>query len=385
MNAETALKNAKPYKQTNSATSIQQGIFSAAELQGREFPPIQWIVPDILPEGLTLLAGKPKLGKSWLALDMALAVAGGGSVLGRECEHGPVLYLALEDNPRRLQRRLRLVAGPTSWPRDLEFHTEWPRLDAGLAKMREWVVARPGARLLIVDTLAIIRPPSRTAESVHSTDYAALRGLHQLANKHAISVLVVHHVRKADAEDPFDTVSGSTGLTGAADSTLILTRRDSDGGVILYGRGRDLEEFERGLEFDKDSCRWNDVGNPVEAFASDTRQAIFAAIRAGKHTPGSIAEAADITDDNARQTLRRMMMAGDLTKEARGLYHIKTDPLYPCHKSHNVTKGSEALEKNSVLKASESDSADDGCHVVTTAAAESDNVTDVTGVQEGAL
>ncbi len=305
------------------------GIFSAAELQSRVFPPIKWIVPDILPEGLTLLAGKPKIGKSWLALDFASAVASGGDVMGRDCEHGPVLYLALEDNQRRLQRRLQLVAGSEPWPRDLEFQTEWPRLDAGLSKMRDWVVTRPGARLLIVDTLAIIRPAGRVTDSVHSNDYGALRGLHQLASDHGISVLVVHHVRKADAEDPFDTVSGSTGLTGAADSTLILTKRDSDGGVILYGRGRDLEEFNLGLEFDKDTCRWSDLGDPVEAFASDTRQAIFAAIRAGKHTPGGIAGAADITDDNAWQTLRGMVMAVDLTKDARGLYHIKRDPLDP--------------------------------------------------------
>jgi len=370
------MDNVKPLK---GAVQLPAGIFSAAELQGRVFPPIKWIVPDILPEGLTLLAGKPKLGKSWLALDIAVAVASGGSVLGRECEPGPVLCLALEDNQRRLQKRLQLVAGSTPWPGDLEFHTEWPRGDAGLERMRDWVNARPGSRLTIVDTLAVVRPPSQGNQSVHSNDYAALRGMHQLANEHGISVLVVHHVRKADAEDPFDTVSGSTGLTGAADSTLILTRRESDSSVILYGRGRDLEEFERGLEFVKDTCRWRDLGNPVEAFASETRQAIFAAIRAGKHTPGGIAEAAGITDDNARQTLRRMMMAGDLTKEARGLYHIKSDPL-ACH---NVTTGSEAFENKGVSKPSECDSADGGCHVVTTAAAESDNVTDVTGVERG--
>ncbi len=124
-----------------SAASLPAGIFSAADLQGRVFPPIKWIVPDILPEGLTLLAGKPKLGKSWLSLDIAVAVASGGSVLGRECEPGPVLCLALEDNQRRLQRRLQLVAGSTPWPRDLEFHTEWPRGDAGLERMRDWVAA----------------------------------------------------------------------------------------------------------------------------------------------------------------------------------------------------------------------------------------------------
>ena len=119
------MDNVKPLK---GAVQVPAGIFSAADLQGRVFPPIKWIVPDILPEGLTLLAGKPKLGKSWLALDIAVAVASGGSVLGRECEPGPVLCLALEDNQRRLQRRLQRVAGSTSWPRDLEFHTEWSRL-----------------------------------------------------------------------------------------------------------------------------------------------------------------------------------------------------------------------------------------------------------------
>jgi hypothetical protein len=249
--------------------------------------------------------------------------------------------------------------------------------------MRNWVVARPGARLLIADTLAVIRPPARAAESAHSGDYAAMRGMHQLANEHGISVLVVHHVRKADAEDPFDTVSGSTGLTGAADSTLILTRRDSDGGAILYGRGRDLEEFNTGLEFDPDTRRWHDLGDPVEAFASDTRQAIFTAIRAGNHTPGAIAGAAGITDDNAYQTLRRMVMAGDLRKEARGLYHIKSDPLTPCQESQVVRSGCEALEKNSVLKPPKPDSTGDGCQVVRNSASQPDNLTDLTGVERG--
>ena len=133
------LANVKPLK---GAASLPPGIFSAADLQHREFPPIKWIVPDVLPEGLTLLAGKPKLGKSWLALDMALAVAGGGSVLGRECDPGAVLYLALEDNQRRLQRRLQRLEPHFDWPAGLEFQTQWPRLDAGGEKnIRAWLSA----------------------------------------------------------------------------------------------------------------------------------------------------------------------------------------------------------------------------------------------------
>ncbi|MCH8811341.1 MAG: AAA family ATPase, partial [Gemmatimonadetes bacterium] len=145
-----------------------------------------------------------------------------------------------------------------------------------------WIESRAGAKLVIVDTLAIVRPQGKVADSTHTSDYSALRGLHQIASNTGIAIMIVHHLRKAEADDALDTVSGSTGLTGAADTTLILTRREGDGGCILYGRGRDLEEFETGLEFDAMACRWRDLGDPAEAFASDTRQAIFAAIRAGK-------------------------------------------------------------------------------------------------------
>ena len=317
---------------TDSFTNVSSlsGIFNAADLQGMQFPPINWVVPDILPEGLTILAGKPKVGKSWLALDMALAVAGGGAVLGRECEPGPVLYLALEDNQRRLQRRLNLIEPQLPWPAGLELNTKWPRLDqGGLKTIEEWIKSRDGAKLVVVDTLAVVRPAGKGNDTLYTSDYSALRGLHQIASNTSIAVMVVHHLRKADAEDKFDTVSGSTGLTASADTTLILTSREGDGGVILYGRGRDLEEFETGLEFDAKACRWRDLGDPVEAFASDTRQAILAAIRAGKTAAKDIISLTGINADNVWQTLRRMVKAGNLNKEARGLYSIKSDPLNP--------------------------------------------------------
>jgi hypothetical protein len=329
---------------------------SAADLQKKVFPAIKWIVPDILTEGLTLLCGKPKLGKSWFALDIAQAVTSGGAVLGRECEAGAALYLALEDNERRLQKRLQHVQEQGQWPADLDLVTEAPKLGEGcLRGIRQWCAAHPDARIVIIDTLATVRPAGKRGESDYVADYAALRGLQGLAGELGIAIVVVHHVRKAEAEDPFDTVSGSTGLTGAADATLILTKRTGDGGCVLYGRGRDLAEFELAVEFDTDTCRWRDLGDPMEAFASDTRQKIFTAIKAGKRTPAAITEMTGISADNARQTLGRMVTVGDLTKEGRGLYHIKSNPLTPCHNSH----------------------------IVTMPDTESDNVTNVTGLEEG--
>ncbi len=336
-----------------AAKPIAKRAFTAAELQSTEFPPIRWIVPDLLPEGLTLLAGKPKLGKSWLSLDLALSVALGGRALGKECEQGAALYLALEDNPRRLQRRLRKIEPELEWPGALEFRTEFPRLDAGgLNLLREWLKEHGDARLIIVDTLAVVRPQHKAADSAHSGDYGALRGLHQLAGEFGVAVLVVHHLRKADAEDPFDSVSGSTGLTGAADATLILSQRDGD--VTLYGRGRDLEEIETALEFDAETCRWRDLGDPAEAFASDTRAAIFSAIRRGCATPAEIRDATDLDHNLIRQTLVRMVRAGDLRKEGRGRYAIPSDPLSQQSQRHkerpqcdsvtNVTGLDQAME-----------------------------------------
>jgi len=297
--------------------------YTAAELEHQCFPPIHWVLPDTMPEGLTLLIGKPKLGKSWFALDVAIAVARGGECLGRDCDPGSVLYLALEDNARRMQRRMRKIVEDGGWPARLSLVHEAPRLDqGGLEAIEDWLDRHPDARLVIVDTLGAVKPPSRASDGVHASDYAALRGLHGIANQRGVGVMVVHHARKADADDPFDSVSGSTGLTGAADTTLILTRRDHDGGVVLYGRGRDLEEIERAIEFDADTCRWRDLGDPAEAYASDTRQAIFAAIRGGHETPKEIEEATGMEGATIRQQLQRMSRVGDVRKVERGRYAL---------------------------------------------------------------
>jgi AAA domain len=304
-------------------------MMSALQLQRTEFPPVSWLLRDMIPEGLTLLAGKPKLGKSWLALQLGYGVATGREVLGRSVDPGRVLYAALEDNPRRLKSRLQKSTPPFSeWPETLSFVTEWPRLDdGGLDRFQAWLSRTPDARLLIVDTLATVRPSGNSKDSLYQTDYAALRGLHRLASDSGLSIIAVHHLRKADADDPFDTVSGSTGLTGAADTTLILTKTAD--GVVLYGRGRDLPEFETALGFDVGSCLWTDLGRPCDVFGSETRQAIRAALKAGKQSPREIADHGALDYDLCAKTLQRMAEGGEIEKGGRGRYRLTPDPLAP--------------------------------------------------------
>jgi hypothetical protein len=229
-------------------------------------------------EGLTLFAGKPKVGKSWLLLHAAFAVAEGGLTLGNaQCEQGNVLYAALEDNPRRLQSRLTKLFGTNDWPARLDFVCEMPRLtEGGLDFIKNWIEKAEHPRLVIIDTLAVVRPPNRKEQGTYDADYAAVKELRDLALKYGIAIILVHHLRKAEADDPFDTISGTLGLTGAPDSIMVI-KRDS-GGTTLHAKGRDLIEIEKAIKFDAGTCTWVVLGEAGVIRRSTERSTIVEAL-----------------------------------------------------------------------------------------------------------
>ena len=210
-------------------------------------------------------------------LDMGLAVATGSTCLGGiECEQGDVLYLALEDNERRLQKRIDKVLGPIhDWPESFEYATEWPRAgDGGVERIEEWILSAGNPRLIIVDVLAMFRPTSSRSDNQYEADYLAIKGLQALASQYNVAVVIVTHTRKSGSEvDPFEKVSGTLGLSGGADTTMVL---DRDGnGATIYGRGRDIEEIESAVEFDRSTCRWRVQGTASEVRRSDERSEIL--------------------------------------------------------------------------------------------------------------
>jgi hypothetical protein len=298
--------------------------FSAAELAEMRFPEVKYVVPGYVAEGLTLLAGKPKIGKSWLTLHFAIADATGGSSLGSDpCEQGDVLYCALEDTKRRLQRRMAKLTGSAfgPWPERLTFTCDMPRLKVGgLDYIRKWISQSAKPRLCIVDTLAKVREPKGRDQSLYEADYEAISALKKIADEAGIAIVVVHHVSKRDAEDPLDALSGTTGLTGAADSVLVLTRNTQS--TVLYGRGRDIEEIEKAVTFDRETCLWQVVGDADDVRRSGTRMAILKALRAAPEplSPADIAAVTDIKVGTVRATLIRMVQDGDLEKAERGRY-----------------------------------------------------------------
>jgi hypothetical protein len=331
---QLALDQAKPLSSRSSqpASSVhQQGqpsIFSLPDLLSWELPPIRWTIPELLPEGLTLLAGKPKLGKSWLALSVALSIAAGGVALGaHSVTKGDVLYLALEDNARRLQSRARrLLESMTSTPGNLDFALNWPRLgEGGLAYLEEYCKAHPNLRLVVIDTWARVAPPSGERRcSQYEGDYEALTPLKRLADSYHISILAVHHLRKTGSSDVLDEIIGSTGVTGAVDGTLILKRDRGQTDATLFVTVRDVErEQQLALNFDASTAQWTLVGNAEELCCTRARQDMLDLIR--EQGPEGmrareIAEALEKNYHTTRSLLRKMEESGDV-RRVDGRYH----------------------------------------------------------------
>jgi len=294
--------------------------FTLQELLARQLPPIQWTIPNILPEGLTLLAGKPKLGKSWLALSVALAVAAGGVALGTyPVTQGEVLYLALEDNERRLQARAQqLLASMSSVPNTIAFELRWPRLDqGGLTYLEEYLQTHPDVRLVVIDTWARVSPKAQHRQrSQYEDEYAALTPLKYLADTYRVSILAIHHLRKMRGEDVLDEITGSIGLTGAVDGALILKRERGQHEASLFVTGRDIEhEQQLALRFDAQTALWALVGNAEEVRRTKERQDILDLLSEQfpeGMSPRQVAEALDKNYHTTRCLLRKLEAAGEI-------------------------------------------------------------------------
>lgn len=307
----------------DDAAGYKPNILSAKELLAKSFPKPKYAVDGLLPEGLTVLVGKPKLGKSWMTIGIAVAVASGGKALGTiPVDKGDVLLLALEDGAPRLQRRLDGVLNGGAIPARLDVATDWRRIDeGGLDDIEGWLKDHPDARLVVVDTLKRIRPPERPGR-IYNDDYDAVSPLADLAKKYSVAIVVVHHTRKQDAEDPVDLVSGSTGLTGAADGVCILTRMRKQTTAELIATGRDFEETSLALEWDAETLQWRCVGEAAEFKMSEERRAIIDVIRknGGKATPKEIADALGKSPGTVRKNLWDMKNAGQVACDASGYY-----------------------------------------------------------------
>lgn len=224
---------------------------SCEEIMTTVYKPIEFVVDDLITQGLYILAGAPKVGKSWLALDMCLSIAKGEKVLGQKTVQGTALYLCLEDSYVRIQNRLyEITDEPTE---RLHFVIMSESIGSGLEEQIEnFKKEHCDLKVVFIDTLQMIR---ESTDNGYGSDYKELSVLKSLADKLEIAILVVHHTRKCSDSDPFNMISGSTGLSGCVDGSMVLIEnKRGSRNAKLYCVGRDIENQEINLVFE--NGRW---------------------------------------------------------------------------------------------------------------------------------
>lgn len=305
-----------------STPIINASGITAAELATKTFPPLIWVVQDILPEGSYILSARPKVGKSWLALQICLGVAFGNTVFGKQVIHGKAIYLALEDNHRRLQSRLKLLRPQGYSTPNLILHTDWPAFDKGGIEKLIDAIETEHPKIIVIDTLAKVRPPMGRNSGVYEADYKALAPLTTVANKYRCTILVVTHNRKGKAEtDPLEQISGSLGLSGAVDGALIIDGNRSDKTYTLSLIGRDIPNDDDLAISRQANGEWHLLGQAKQVFVSEERREISELLKLHPNglKPKDVADLLGKKQGTIRKLLTSMLIDQQL-ESSKGVY-----------------------------------------------------------------
>lgn len=307
---------------------------TAKELLAKKIDPITYVVDGLFPQGLLVLAGPPKLGKSYLVNQLGLAVASGNPILGRDVTQGSVLYYALEDGEGRLQERLRQQLQDARGMERMTYELHARRLGDGFEDaIRTWHAETPDARLVIVDTLIGVArgPKGRQDPYEHWSDLLA--SPRELARDLKIGILFVHHARKGsksgDADgDVFDGIYGSVGVFGTADAGYVLQRHRMSSDAVLVASGRDVKEIAIKIRRNETTMTWHATGGTVapELLGATSRQwDVFDALAGGPLRNADVAAKLGTSDSNANQLLKRAVKDGYVVQVERGPYALHGD------------------------------------------------------------
>jgi hypothetical protein len=301
------------------------GWVSADLLEHADFPEPNWAVAGIIPQGTAIQSGAPKLGKSTMAMNLAVAVATGQPAFDAfDTVQGDVLYATLEDGgPQRITERLSRHMQGAPFPPRIHITTHLDRLnEGGIEKISSHLDTLPAPRLLILDTLQRVRSTAGSRSSgQYGADYEAVSPLTKLASDYDLTVLMVHHNREMHAEDWIDSVTGTRGLSGNADTVLVAVRGRGETSFILHATGRDISETSHAFAVDFSTFTVSYTGNAAVAQLGAKQRAIVQTLTDdGPNTPTGIAEAVDRKVDSVAHMLKRMVRDGHIRNNLDGSY-----------------------------------------------------------------
>jgi hypothetical protein len=299
---------------------------TAAELQGMVFPPLEWIISEILPNGIALLVGDPKAGKTRLATNLALAISRGELALGKlDCKKRGVLCLFLEDTKRSMQKRIEKLLPPgEGWPDNLILVDAWPSDVDGLQKLDQFLLKNPHIKIVFVDVWDHIRPLFTGRGNLYQYDNRSVASLRKVLAQHDVSAVLLHHTNKNESKDKFKKISGSQGLFGAVDTGWVLEREPGSEQATLDILGREVMPQRLQLEYDEEDGRWTLLGNAAFYAMSEARQIYYEYVKANPGAkPKEIAEATGRNRSTTRTILLDMLYQRLLQKDEDGGYWVR--------------------------------------------------------------
>jgi hypothetical protein len=294
-------------------------------LSDMTFPALKYAVPDIIPEGLTILAGSYKIGKSWMLLEFCIEIAMGGTVLGGlPVEKGKTLYFALEDGERRVSKRLSKMGAKHPLGCTFGFTSSLSNLDdGGLEELDNTLTDLDDVKLVVIDTFGKVKPRARSNNS-YDEDTSIMSKLHALAMKHKTSLVLVTHKRKTAADDEFNSIIGSVGIQGVADTILLLDKGRGSADATLAVTGRDIEERKLALQFHKENCRWQLLGDAALHDLTNERKSILMALGQKTHYK-ELAVILGKSDEAVKALLQKMLKDGQIERLGDGYYTTAGD------------------------------------------------------------
>ena len=258
---------------TNNNQIKELTYITAEELQNKELPPVVFYIDKLIPQGLNIICSSPKMGKSWLALDLCLSVSRGLPFLGFNTIKSSCLYLALEDSHNRLKDRTEKLLNGKKAPSNFIYVIDSNNVDNGLVdQLDNFLKKFPDIKLIIIDTLQKVRGESKNTNA-YAQDYKELSKIKSFADNKGLCIILIHHLKKGnETNDVFDRVSGTNGITGTADTTFVLSKKNrNDTETYLSVVGRDVEYNDYIIKFDKDTCKWEFIGS-AEKYNEDMKK-----------------------------------------------------------------------------------------------------------------
>jgi hypothetical protein len=317
------------------------GGVDAADLLGMELPPLRVVIPGLLYEGTTIIAAEPKIGKSTLVYQACVEIALGGELLGRRAMPGSVLYLALEDGQRRGQQRLLAALAGRTLPRGrIEVRWSAPMIGHGLEdSIAAWLDSHADAAVVAIDTLGKVRPRGDSRRNAYQVDVEDLARLQDLFRDRQTALVIVHHARKQSSDDFLASVSGTYGISGSADTVIVVKRKRHEEYGTLDVTGRDVAETEIPVRFA--DGQWQDAPATLPE-ASFERTQVYRVIEASDRPifAKAIAEQLGLTRVSVQQMVGKLADSGAIVRTPHG-YVARARTHHPDNSTNSVSNQSE--------------------------------------------